>query len=255
MPATVLPAEIEKFRGGKGYPASVPALASAPPVKGIDLEHVQQMVVYRPETAEYLYTRYTPTKPAYRPGSRPKLEAIAKAVTAGYSSDWEKAQALLGWVNAHLMHPMGRVEASPPDRAATEEVLIESGWAWCNEQSRVYVALAQTVGLAARMCFIWHATLPCGHAPAETFLDGAWAFTDATYNTMIREPGGHVFSGGELHSLDRAKRAADDQYRRAQIQQIERWAKTNPVNASAAKTGTRLDSAWFGHVSLSNYII
>jgi len=255
MMTSGVPAEFEKYRGGRGYPELHRANIDQCPVKGIDIEQVRDMILFCPETCQYLYTTYTPTKPPYRPGSRPKLEKIARGVITGYEADWEKAQALLGWVNSRVVHPVGRAEESPPDRAASEEAIIESGWGWCNEQSRVYAALVQTVGLMSRMCFISHRTKPIGHTPTETFLDGRWVFTDPMVGLLLRDSSGRMYSAGDVHRDPAARAVADDQYHRAHIQQIQRWLYTNPGHDAAKQKQDPLNSEWFGYVSLCNYFI
>mgnify|MGYP001389460141 CR=1 FL=1 len=68
-----VPAWVMPFRGKNGMSApwrSVPG-PFAPGVRGLDRYQANQFVCYRPETAKYLYTEYTPLEVHYREGTLP----------------------------------------------------------------------------------------------------------------------------------------------------------------------------------------
>lgn len=250
-----VPAKYLKYVGGKGFPRGEEGLKNCP-VKGIDIDQVHEMILCCNETADYLYGEYTPEKVSYQKGSRPFLEKIAASAIDGCTRDIDKIQALLGWVNTNVLHPMGRAEQSPPDRAASEEVLIESGWGWCNEQARVYIALAQVCGFMGRVIFLCHESEPWGHTSAETLLDGKWFFTDPTYGLLQSGDQGKLLSGRDIQIDPAAKRACDDLYYRVQIRQSMRWRKTSGTMRWYEQLTKRPhDSKLFTYFALCNYII
>src|SRR4051812_34396243 len=131
----------------RGFPGDFDRLMRDVPVAGIDREQTHSMVRLCAETEPVLYgSDFSPRRIRYRNGSRPKLEAIVRD-----SAD------PLEWVRQNVQHPVYAGVDLPPDRALTEEQLIESGLGWCNEQARVFIALCEVQEIPARLCFLFHA--------------------------------------------------------------------------------------------------
>ena len=198
------------FLGKHGLPepwCSRPGpLATA--VGGIDRWQANHFIVYRPETAKFLYSKYTPTKVEYHKGLFPALEKIVAQYTKPGQSDREKAMALLTKaMPAHLPHPevppLGLRVAT--NRAMSDEALFASGCGWCNEQTRVYIRLCQIAGVPARMIYLFFSDGKMGHVVTEFYADGHWCMADSSWICVFPDgaPGisgsGRLLSAAELH--------------------------------------------------------
>lgn len=176
-------------------------------VGGIDRWQANHFIVYRHETAKFLYGEYTPTKVAYRKGLFPALERIVAHYTTADQSDRQKAITLLTKaMPQHLLHPtvppMGPMV--PTNRVLDDEALLASGCAWCNEQARVYIRLCQIAEIPARMIFLFYSDGKMGHVVAEFYADGHWCLADSSWICVFADERGRLLSAAELH-LPKAK--------------------------------------------------
>jgi transglutaminase-like putative cysteine protease len=179
----------------KGFPGEVDRFIAEVGVRGVDREQAQSMVRVCPETEEYLYGgAFSSTAIRYQPGTRPKLESIARQFSGTAT---ERALAAMAWVSNHVQHPH-IADPVASDRALSEEQLIESGLGWCNEQVRVFIALCETMETPARLVFLFHGNGICSHTAAEVFLDGRWRFFDVTFGVVVRLPDEHLADAREL---------------------------------------------------------
>jgi len=245
----------DEFKGGKGFPDLLARSIAKCPVRGIDIEQVHNMILHCRQTSAFLYG--APAKSFYRRGSRPVLEHIVASVVPRRCGEREKLQALVAWVEDNVVHANGRKGKIPPDRAMTEEMIIKSGWGWCNEQARVLVCLAQVAGLAGRMCFLGVADEGWGHTTAEIFVQGKWVFADPTYGILLAGPGGVPASAKDIQQETRPaiKKCFGAQYRLAQVREIVRWKKGNPSLNVERELGHIHDARLFSCFALCNYAI
>jgi transglutaminase-like putative cysteine protease len=186
----------------KGFPGKFDEAIAKVGVAGIDKEQAQTMVRVCAETEATLYgPDFSPTKIRYRKGSRPVLEKIV-AQFRGRTAV-ERATEAMHWVASNVVHPH---LAGPmaPDRAMTEEQLIASRTGWCNEQTRVFIALAEVMEIPARLCFVFHENNVCGHTCAEAWLESRWAYVDVTFTVIARLPDGRLAEGRDLSGPYRA---------------------------------------------------
>src|SRR5258708_4108818 len=100
-------------------------------------------------------------------------------------------------VKANVVHPHISADTAP-NRAMTEEQLIESGRGWCNEQSRVFVALCEVMEIPSRLVFLFHSNLRSGHTTAEVLIDGRWVFFDVTFGVVATLPDGRLAEARDL---------------------------------------------------------
>jgi hypothetical protein len=171
-------------------------------VAGIDRWQANRFIVYRPETARFLDSQYTPVRVDYKRGSLPSYEKLVDEYTRGRTTDCDKALALLTRAMAErfphpTMPPLG-----PPcraDRALLDEDLLKSGCGFCNEQARVYVRLCQVAGIPARMVYLFYSDKRTGHTIAEIYLDGHWAMADASWFCVFPGADGRWMSAAECH--------------------------------------------------------
>ena len=172
-------------------------------VGGIDRWQANHFIVYRRETAKFLYGEYTPTKVDYHKGLFPALERIVAQYTTPDQTDRQKAVALLTEAMAkHLLHPevppVGPMVAT--NRALDDEALLASGCAWCNEQARVYIRLCQIAGVPARMIYLFYSDGKMGHVVAEFYADGRWCMADSSWICVFPDDRGRLLSAAELHT-------------------------------------------------------
>lgn len=225
-------------------------------VAGVDREHNQQMITHCDATSDYLYGDYTP-QPTYKQGSRPMLERIVTSITSRFKTEPQQIQAMVTWVIHNTPHA-GTINCkTPSDTAPTEERMIEQGWAWCNEQGRLLVSLAQIAGYRARMCFLFHKNAPQSHATTEIFFNDKWVFVDPTYGLFICGDPAHPYSARDLQRDPQAKRICDDQHARAFVikdilSSPERIPGPSPKPLLAANAHM---SDYFCDFALCNYLI
>jgi hypothetical protein len=169
------------------------------PVRGIDRLLSYGKIRLAPETEEYLYGEYTPAETGYRPGSRPELEATARKILGDPpDAGWSGMRKLVSWVAANVVHPRDLEGETPLGRAISEEELIASGRGWCNEQARLVVALARTVGVHGRLVGLYCSDSSEGHMTAELRVDGKWGWLCATRDYVAELPDGSWASAAEI---------------------------------------------------------
>ncbi len=199
-----VPERFRPYRGRHGLPA--PYTGRPEPIGaatwGIDFWQANHFIAYRPETAKYLYSDYTPTDVHYVKGTLPTCEAIVAEYTAGVEDDTEKAvilltKALPPRVRHPFMAPLG--PACQTNRALDDEGLLESGIGFCNEQARVFVRLCQVAGIPARIIFLFYADKKNGHVVAEFYTEGRWHMADASWFCVFPGPDGKLMSAAECH--------------------------------------------------------
>jgi len=180
----------------KGFPGEFDKGIAEVGVAGIDREQAHNMVRLCAETEDTLYSpEYSATRIRYKQGARPDLEKIV--ATFGGNTPTEKAMAAMAWASKNVVHPH-HVGPTAPDRAMSEEELINSRCGYCNEQARVFIALCQVMEIPTRLCFVFHANEVCGHTAAEAYLDGRWVFFDVTFNLTVTLPDGRLAEGRDL---------------------------------------------------------
>ena len=164
------------------------------PVAGIDRQQTHSMIRLCEETEGLLYgADFSPRKICYRRGSRPRIESVG----------CETPGAAMEWVRHNVRHP-GFSSHVPPDRAMTEEQLIDSGRGWCNEQGRVFIALCEVMGIPARLCFLFHANGRTGHTATEVWTAGKWAMYDVTFGVHVKLPDGSPAEARDLAGRHRS---------------------------------------------------
>jgi transglutaminase-like putative cysteine protease len=192
----------------------------------------------------------------YHPGSRPVLEAIAKSIAGSSGSQCDFAPQAMSWVRDNIVHPHLVPERIAPDRGLSEEQLIASKRGWCNEQARVFIALCEIREIPARLCFVYHANLVCGHTASEVCLDGRWCFFDPTFNVCVQLPDGRYAEARELSRTHRSlahrayQPALEDYFRLAQphVESCPGWCRADRPKVDAG--GDLL-----AHLGICEYVI
>lgn len=202
-----VPDEYKGFLAGFGLPEDnqLHGKILARNVRYIDFWQANNHLIYRPETAGYLYSEdYSSTKtPPYIKGTLPTYERLVEAHCQGMTSDREKALVLLGEVLPKVcLHP-----TVPPlapmfwgNRGLNDEELVQSGKGYCNEQARVFVRLCQVAGIPARMIYLFYSDKETGHVIAEFYADGRWSMAETSYFIAFPAEDGHLMSAAECHA-------------------------------------------------------
>ena len=190
-------------------------------VAGIDRYHAYSSVPYCEETAKFLYEQYTPITVDYKKGTLPAYEILVQKHVSGLKSDREKAVHLLTKVvpvvaKHPTIPPCG--EFIPGNRGLSDEELLVSGDAWCNEQSRLFVRLCQVAGIPARMIFLNYSEKAAqesglsSHVISEFYAEGRWSMVDPTFSVVFPHPDGHLMSAAECHDGGEGQALAQQHY-------------------------------------------
>jgi transglutaminase-like putative cysteine protease len=149
------------------------------------------------------------------------------------------------WVRDHVRHPNFAEVKLAGDRGMSEEQLIDSGLGWCNEQSRVFVALCGVMEIPARLCFLFHANGRTGHTATEVFTGGNWSMHDVTFAVRVPLPGGALAGAREIRGAQRA--AAHPHY---EAPLIAYYRNQSPPPLDVSRGGDL-----FQDVGICNYLI
>lgn len=120
----------------------------------------------------------------------PAVAARAREIAGGEKDAWAVARKLADWTHANL--EWKRTESGDATRTlATRE-------ADCSEFSELYIAMARSLGLPARIVhgLAFDGSSFGGHAWVEVYT-GEWIELDPTWGTEL-VPAGHLRSSGEL---------------------------------------------------------
>lgn len=176
-------------------------------VAGIDLEHSLNYIMASDVGNDFIYDKYTAGRAFYRKGSRPRLEKIVEEVTNGVPDQLEGIRRLCRWVVDHIPHAIVYMKKTgvklPPDRALTEEELIDSGYGWCNEQARIFCSLAQIYGVPSRLAFIF---MPPGqpgggHVISEVLLPEGWLAVDQSLCLLFINRKGEYIRAVDVYNV------------------------------------------------------
>ncbi len=215
-----VPEWVRPFQGKNGLPhwsASYrrPRSTCGGSVAGIDLYHANYYIVYRPETAAFIYTAYTPAEAGYVPGSLPLFEQVAARYTTPGMSGVDKLAALLKRALPAEFRHVGTAPylsyRAAANRALLDEDLLASKGGWCNEQARILVRLCQVVGLQGRIVHL----AGQAHTTAEILVDGQWVLVDVSYYAIARDAAGKLLSAAACHDLGPGQRGWAESLRRA----------------------------------------
>lgn len=238
----------------RGFPAKIDAAIAGVGVKGIDREQSLGQVRLCAETERFLYEGgYSPARIRFQPSRRPVLEKIAAEFDAG--TPLARVRQAFAWVREHVRHPHLAGD-TPPDRALTEEGLIASGVGWCNEQTRVFIALCEVMQVPARLCFIYQSLPLSGHTCAEFRHEGRWVYADVTFGVMVTLPDGRLaegrdLAGGRSELADAAYRGPLTSYYARCLPYVEKCPGWRSSDRPPADHGGRLLEC----IGICNYLI
>lgn len=207
--------DILKFKGRTGFGIYDELLSLENDTRApgtVDSVLLDEMIKLVPETAEYLYSDYTPLTVKYREGTRPYLEQVVKDA-AGRTGTAIKAKGLMDFChNIPSRFPIpgkstnsGFWTTDTTLFGGTEEELIKRGTEICTELSRVLCVLAQIAGMPARLVYLFDMERKnWGHGVTEIYVrtrsSSNWAIFDATSNVCYSMPDGKLASAWDLRN-------------------------------------------------------
>ncbi len=163
--------------------------------ENVEFQLRRQQVILCPQTAEFLYSRFTPLKVRYQAGSRPVLEAVVQNRTAASQTATAKALALMRFCRDLYKKESWDTRGSADYvYGGTEEQLINKGEQLCECLGRLYVGLCEIAGIPGRI--VMHTI--GGHITSEIYVDGGWAYVDPRSGVYFRHPDGSLASVWEL---------------------------------------------------------
>lgn len=251
----IVPAEIQPFLGknGLGSPWGDKPGPLATAVRGIDRYQANQFVVYRPETARFIYGPYTPVKVEYVEGTLPGYEAAVAKYATGCTGQSDRAVALLTRAMPALTRHPTMPPCGPgvkPDRGLLDEPLLAGRLAWCNEQARIFARLCQVDGIQARIVHLFFSDKRTGHTVVEFHADGRWCMADASWFTVFPGPDGKLLSAAQCHDGGEGQKHLGIAYHRRMRELLklsdEELFPDKPARAAAfrEKNASRTPQQW-----------
>ncbi|MCI4322295.1 MAG: transglutaminase-like domain-containing protein, partial [Thermoplasmata archaeon] len=156
------------------------------PAGSIDRVLWDTMVRLCPATATALYDGFTPTRSAYRAGTRPELERLVQALDLSDRSEDERVEAVVRF--AAGLAPTPPVALDQMWFGGSEEEIVARGSSWCTDVARVACGLCQVAGLPSRLVILEDTGLAySGHTIVETWRDGTWGAVDPVGNLVYRK--------------------------------------------------------------------
>lgn len=222
----------------------------------VDRVLTENMVRLCAETAEYLYSRFTPLEIRYQPGSRPKLERILEQIP------YESFPASIAEFTSRLGTGAER-SLSKMLFGGTEEEIVERGSDWCTDVARVACVLSQIAGFPARIVYLFNLEQAySGHVIIEVYYHGKWGAVDSSTGVVYKHDDGTPASVWELmnnrelvanHGRDpRAAYTTPEQFQAAGIANYFCWEYENfdytvsPLNAYYRSILEMSDKGWPG---------
>lgn len=164
----------------------------------VDQTLTKRMIRLCAETADYLYTGYTPVDVRYRQGSRPELERYVEQVVASCEGSVDR----IGEIVRFTAGLETRVRDTAPDDllfGGTEEDIIRRGSDWCTDVARVACLMCQVAGIPARIVNLFNtAQAYSGHVIIEAYRNGVWGAVDASSAVVYRHGDGTPASTWDL---------------------------------------------------------
>ena len=125
-------------------------------------------------------------------GYDPTLTRITESIEDKHS-DVDYVIALSNWVHTRIKHL-----SNMPNTKPTIYEVIDRGWGFCHESSKVLVALLMERGYPARRLSLHHTDGVHGHVVVETYVDGKWIILDPDHGKYYQLDNGSLANAMEL---------------------------------------------------------
>jgi len=124
------------------------------------------------------------------------MDLIAHDVAGPLVSSEGKVRALRDFVHDNVLPVSG--EPTRPDTLGIEK--LSSGIGWCDQKSRVFMALAKRSGIATRLLFLKDKKGASPHSIAEALLNDRWVIVDPSYGLDLTNKSGDMASEDDIKS-------------------------------------------------------
>ncbi|MDQ1328318.1 MAG: hypothetical protein QG641_1603 [Candidatus Poribacteria bacterium] len=164
----------------------------------VDRVLMARMVRLCPETAEYLYTAYSPIETKYQKGLKPELERYVNDVIAGCKSSEDQIRGIASFCSGLSVKAEGQ---SLDDMlfGGTEEEIIQCGSDMCTDVARIGCAMCQIAGFPSRMVYLFDTEQAySGHVIIEVFRNGIWGTVDTSTSVIYHYPDGKLSTTWDL---------------------------------------------------------
>ena len=164
-----------------------------------------RMVRLCTETADYLYTGYSPTCTRYDKGSRPLLERYVADAGASQGPSADRVASIVDFCRS--LEERAVANLGGMRFGGTEEQIVARGSDWCTDVARVACAMCQVAGVPARLVSLFNLSQAySGHQFIEAFNEGVWGAVDPLDGVLYRRPDGRQATTWELMNDDRLVR-------------------------------------------------
>jgi len=162
----------------------------------IDQTLTENMIRLCPETVDYLYSKYTPTKSFYKKGSRPELEQYIRAILENSSKE-KHIEAIARFTSNLQKKANDNLDLM--QFGGTEEEIIARRSDWCTDVVRVGCALCQVAGFPARIVHLFDIKRAySGHVIIEVYRNKVWGAVDSLRNVIYHDSRGRPVSTWNL---------------------------------------------------------
>ena len=122
---------------------------------------------------------------------RTRVQKLAQWVVEGKTTDLEKAQALVNWVQLHV-----RPQTSAPTTVITDDYVnvIKRGWGYCDQMAHVFATMATYVGLEAEQLQLYRDDGVSPHTLAMVKIDGQWVIASTWRGVIPINAQGHPYT-------------------------------------------------------------
>ncbi|MHC4873260.1 MAG: transglutaminase-like domain-containing protein [Planctomycetota bacterium] len=195
--------EINNKRQYACYMAGVTISGDVYPEGTCDWDLKADQILLNEETADYIYSDFTPLTIDFKKSSRPVLEGVIEKICKPEMSEREKVFAILQYSYQDFKEEFGVPEGVHCILNAREEEILTTGGGQCEDRSRLIICLAQIAGLPARSVASYgHLNdkneICGGHAILEIYLEGKWSFFDSLRTFYCLNPDNSIASLWEL---------------------------------------------------------
>ena len=224
-------------------------------VGSVDRALACTMVRLCDDTANNLYSAFTPLEVRYGRGSRPELEAIMGSPSLRREEPEQRLAAILDFTRG--LGVGAEQDLKKIRIGGTEEEIIRRKSDWCTDVARVACVMCQVAGFPCRIVNLFNLRQAySGHVIVEAHRAGYWGALDSStgvvYATADRRPASvwHLMNHPEL--IDQHKKATGGFY--STPGQFSAAAIANYFVWDAARydyTVSRLNDYYFSILSMS----
>lgn len=145
----------------------------------VDRVLASRMVRLCEETADYLYSSFTPLDVAYVTGSRPKLDNLVKALIPRGVATEDRLGSIITFTRNLAIG--AEQDLTKMRFGGTEEQIITRKSDWCTDIARVACLLCQVAGFPCRLVHLFDLDQAySGHVIIEAHRDGRWGALDSS---------------------------------------------------------------------------